>query len=94
MVLKPGHFGKEIRNPRKGLKHVLEKEADQLDRSLRDEDAVHRVETEKNILQTVKRRKGNWIGHILRKNCFLRHVINIIIIIIIIINLSGSWATC
>ena len=28
-----------------------------------------------NILQTIKRRKANWIGHILRRNCFLKHII-------------------
>ncbi|GFG29807.1 hypothetical protein Cfor_00237 [Coptotermes formosanus] len=27
-----------------------------------------------NILHTVKRRKANWIGHILRRNCLLKHV--------------------
>ena len=27
------------------------------------------------ILQTIKRRKVNWIGHILRRNCLLKHVI-------------------
>jgi hypothetical protein len=41
---------------------------------VRNEDAVQRVEKERNALQTVKRRKDNWIGHILRKNCLLRHV--------------------
>jgi len=30
---------------------------------------------ERNILRTVKRRKGNWIGHILRRNCLLKDVI-------------------
>jgi hypothetical protein len=25
--------------------------------------------------KTIKRRKANWIGHILRTNCFLQHVI-------------------
>jgi hypothetical protein len=30
---------------------------------------------ERNILQTIKRRKANWIGHILRRNCLLEHVI-------------------
>jgi hypothetical protein len=30
---------------------------------------------ERNILHTVKRRKANWIGHILRRNCLLRHAI-------------------
>jgi hypothetical protein len=30
---------------------------------------------EKHILHTIKRRKANWIGHILRRNCLLKHVI-------------------
>jgi hypothetical protein len=34
-----------------------------------------RVKEEGNILQTIKRRKGNWIGHILCRNCLLEHVI-------------------
>jgi hypothetical protein len=29
---------------------------------------------ERNILQTIKRRKINWIGHILCRNCLLKHV--------------------
>ena len=33
------------------------------------------VQKERNILRTVKRRKANWIGHILCRNCLLRHVI-------------------
>jgi hypothetical protein len=37
--------------------------------------ALHRVKEERNILQTIKRRKANWIGHILRRNCLLSHVI-------------------
>jgi hypothetical protein len=28
----------------------------------------------KNSLPTIKRRKANWIGHILRRNCLLKHV--------------------
>jgi hypothetical protein len=28
-----------------------------------------------NIVHTVKRRKANWIGHILRRNCLLKQVI-------------------
>jgi hypothetical protein len=42
---------------------------------VRNEDAVQGVERERNILQTVKRRMGKWIGHILPKKCLLRHVI-------------------
>jgi hypothetical protein len=29
----------------------------------------------RNILHTIKIRKANWIGHILRRNCLLKHVI-------------------
>jgi hypothetical protein len=28
-----------------------------------------------NTLQIIKRRKATWIGHILRRNCILKHVI-------------------
>jgi hypothetical protein len=30
---------------------------------------------EKNILNRVNRRKANWVGHILCRNCLLSHVI-------------------
>ena len=30
---------------------------------------------ERNIINTIKRRKTKWIGLILRKNCLLKHVI-------------------
>jgi hypothetical protein len=33
------------------------------------------VKEERNIVHTVKRRKANWIGHILRRNCFLKHTV-------------------
>jgi hypothetical protein len=39
------------------------------------EEVLHRVKEERNILHTVKRRKANWIGHILRRDCLLKHVI-------------------
>jgi alpha-D-ribose 1-methylphosphonate 5-triphosphate synthase subunit PhnL len=38
-------------------------------------EVLHRVKEERNILHTIKRRKANWIGHILRRNCLLEHVI-------------------
>jgi hypothetical protein len=31
-------------------------------------------EERNNILQTIKRGKANWIGHILRRKCLLKHV--------------------
>jgi len=37
-------------------------------------EVIHRVKEERNILYTIKR-KVYWIGHIFRRNCFLKHVI-------------------
>jgi hypothetical protein len=31
--------------------------------------------TERNILPTIKRRKANWIGHILCRNCLQKPII-------------------
>jgi hypothetical protein len=36
--------------------------------------ALRRAKEEGNILDTTKRRKVNWISHILRRNCHLKHV--------------------
>ena len=48
---------------------------DQLDRSCKKWRTLGRVKEERNVLHTIKRRKANRIGHILRRNCLLRHVI-------------------
>jgi hypothetical protein len=40
-----------------------------------NEAGLHRVKEERNILHTIRRRKANSIGHILRSNCLLSHVI-------------------
>jgi len=42
---------------------------------VRKEEALPRGKEERNILQTIQRRKTNWIGHILRWNCLLKHII-------------------
>jgi hypothetical protein len=49
-------------------------EQGQTDR-VKNEEVLHGVKEDRNILHTTKRRKANWIGHILRKNCLLKHVI-------------------
>jgi hypothetical protein len=55
---------------------VLEKDReDQLDAYVRSEEMLHRVEEETNIQYRIKRRKSNWIGHILCMNCLLKHII-------------------
>jgi hypothetical protein len=35
----------------------------------------YRVKEERNILHTIKGWKANWIGHVLRRKCLLKHVI-------------------
>jgi len=42
---------------------------------LNSEEVLCRVKEERNSLLTIKRRKTNWIGHILRRNYLLKHVI-------------------
>ena len=42
---------------------------------VRNEEVLHRVKEEGNILHTIKTRKANWIGHILRTNYSLKHII-------------------
>jgi hypothetical protein len=33
-----------------------------------------RVKEQRNILHEIRKRKANWIGHILRRNCLLQQV--------------------
>jgi len=54
---------------------VLEKDGDQFDWLCKSEKVLHRVNEDSNIVQTVNRRKANCLGHILRRNCLLKHVI-------------------
>ena len=42
---------------------------------VRNEEVLHRVNEQRNILHEIRKRKANWIGHILRRNCFLQQVI-------------------
>jgi hypothetical protein len=44
------------------------------DDHVRNEKVLHRVKEERNVPRTIKIRKANWIGHILRRNCLLKHV--------------------
>ena len=34
-----------------------------------------RVNEQRNILREIRKRKANWIGHILRRNCLIKQVI-------------------
>jgi hypothetical protein len=42
---------------------------------VRNEEVLLRVKEQRNILHEISKWKANWIGHILRRNCLLRQVI-------------------
>jgi hypothetical protein len=42
---------------------------------VRNEDVLLRVKEQRNILHEISKRKANWIGHILHRNCLLQRVI-------------------
>jgi hypothetical protein len=41
---------------------------------VRNEEVLLRVSEQRNILHETRKRKANWIGHILRRNCLLKEV--------------------
>jgi len=41
---------------------------------VRNEEVLLRVKEQRNILHEISKRKANWIGHILRKNCLLQRI--------------------
>jgi len=42
---------------------------------VRKEEVLLRVNEQRNILHEIRKRKANWIGHILRRNYLLKQVI-------------------
>ena len=42
---------------------------------VRNGEVLLRVKGQRNILHEISKQKANWIGHILRRNCFLQLVI-------------------
>jgi len=42
---------------------------------VRNEEVLLRVKKQRYILHEIRKRKANWIGHILRRNCLLQRVI-------------------
>ena len=58
MVLKPGHFRKQI----------------SWTNCVKNEKVLQRVKEGTNTLQTIEKRKANLIGHILHWKCLLKHV--------------------
>jgi len=54
---------------------VLEEDGGKLDSSVKNEEVLQRVKENMNILYTIKRRKATWSGHIVSRNCLLKHII-------------------
>ena len=42
---------------------------------MRNEEVLLRVYEQRDILHEIRKRRANWIGHILRRNCLLKQVI-------------------
>ena len=42
---------------------------------VRNEEVLLRANEQRNILHEIRKRNANWIGHILRRNCLLKEVI-------------------
>jgi hypothetical protein len=42
---------------------------------VRNEEVLLRVKEQRNIPHEISKRKADWIGHILRRNCLLQQVI-------------------
>ena len=42
---------------------------------VRNEEVLLRFKEQRNVLHEIRKRKANWIGHILRRNCLLQQVI-------------------
>jgi len=42
---------------------------------VKNEEVLLRVNEQRNILHEIRKRKADWIGHILRRNCLLKQVI-------------------
>ena len=46
-----------------------------MDRHVTNEEVLLRVSEQRNILHEIRKRKANWICHILSRNCLLKQVI-------------------
>jgi hypothetical protein len=70
-----GHFGKPITNTWEvlqcGAGEGWRKSVGQIMRN----EVLHRVKKGGEECPTYSRRKANWISHILRRNCLLKHII-------------------
>ena len=74
-VLKLGHFGQQIRNTWKVLKCAGEGWRRSVGPIMWEMKKCYLESMNRNILHEIRKRKANWVGHILRRNCLLKQVI-------------------
>ena len=60
-------------NPRRA--NISRMENVNLTNRVKSEEVSQKLKVQRNILHTVTRRKGNWIGHVLRRNCLVKRVL-------------------
>lgn len=54
---------------------VVEKSGDhQMVGKIRNEEVLRRDDEERIILKTIKNKNGSWLGHILKRDCFQRRI--------------------
>ena len=53
---------------------MLEEDGKDWTDHMRNEEVMLRVKEQRNILHEIRKRKVNWTGHILRRNCLLQRV--------------------
>jgi len=77
MVLKLGHFGKLDRKHLESFEIWWWRRLEKFSwtHRVRNKRVLSRVKEERNIVQTTKWRKTNWIGHSWRRICLLQRVI-------------------
>jgi len=69
--MKLGRFG-QIRNRWKARNVVRRMDKISWTDHVRSEEVLLRVKEQRNILHEISKRKANWIGHILCRNCLLQ----------------------
>ena len=76
MVLKPERFDSRSGKPGK-VWNVCWRRMEKISWTdhVRNEEVLLRVKEQRNILHEISKRKGYWIGYILRRNCLLQRVI-------------------
>lgn len=69
-----GSVKHEIISGFKFLRHVLEGCRRPLEPTVCKMEVLQRIKEESGILRATERRRANWIRHILRRNCTLKHI--------------------